>query len=384
MTEQQSLAPLKTLLFAFHATNTIIISYLPLYLADRGLTGAEIGVVLAVGPLAQIISQPFWGYMSDKYKTVKRFMLICIFGLIIFSSIFLSVTQFYLLIFFGFFFYFFSTPIGALGDSLAQRRADDVGVSFGTIRTWGSVGFATSSLAIGLVLTIYGVQYMIWPYLAFALIALFVTFKIKDVKVEQDPVSFKDAARLLKYKPFMFFLFFMMFLTISHRANDSYIGLYVEQLGGSNFIVGVAWFVGVISEAIIFATAGKWFRKYHTLIFVILAGVIYTVRWFLYAAVDHYWMIVALQVLHGVTFGVLYLSAMDYVTRLIPRILQSTGHLVFYAVFFGFSGIIGSLLGGALIDAYGGGMLYFVLGTIAFGGTIFMTLYHLLPYGKKA
>lgn len=102
-------------------------------LLNEELTGSEIGFVLAVGPLAQIISQPFWGYMSDKHKTVKRFLLICIFGLIIFSSIFLSVTQFYLLIFFGFLFYFFSTPIGALGDSLAQRRADDVGVSFGTI-----------------------------------------------------------------------------------------------------------------------------------------------------------------------------------------------------------------------------------------------------------
>ena len=384
MSEQQSLTPLKALLFAFHATNTIIISYLPLYLAERGLTGSEIGFVLAVGPLAQIISQPFWGYMSDKHKTVKRFLLICIFGLIIFSSIFLSVTQFYLLIFFGFLFYFFSTPIGALGDSLAQRRADDVGVSFGTIRTWGSVGFATSSLAIGLVLTIYGVEYMLWPYLAFALIALFVTFRVKDVKVEQEPVSFKDAASLLKYKPFIFFLFFMMFLTVSHRANDSYIGLYIAQLGGSNFYVGVAWFVGVISEAIVFFFAGRWFRKYPTLIFVILAGAIYTLRWFLFALVDDYWMIIGLQFLHGLTFGILYLSAMDYVTRLIPRILQSTGHLIFYAVFFGVSGIIGSLLGGAIIDQYGGSTLYFVLGFIALSGTILMTLYHLLPYGKKA
>ncbi len=59
MTEQQSLTPLKTLLFAFHATNTIIISYLPVYLEGKGLTGAQIGWVLAVGPLASIIAQPF-------------------------------------------------------------------------------------------------------------------------------------------------------------------------------------------------------------------------------------------------------------------------------------------------------------------------------------
>src|SRR5690625_1082209 len=196
MSDQNGLRSLKTLLFTFQATNTIILSCLRLYVAYRGLTGYKIGWVLAIGPLVQIISQPFWSYMSDKYKTVKRFLLICIFGLILFSSIFLNVSTLYLLLFFGFWFYFFSTPIGGLGDSLAQRRADDLGVSFGTIRTWGSVGFATSSLAIGLVLTHYGVQYMIWPYLAFALIALFVTFRIKDVKVEQDPINIKDAIRL--------------------------------------------------------------------------------------------------------------------------------------------------------------------------------------------
>ncbi|RPF50649.1 MFS transporter [Aquisalibacillus elongatus] len=384
MTELQSLTPLKTLLFAFHATNTIIISYLPLYLEAKGLTGSEIGWVLAVGPFAAIISQPFWGYMSDKFKTVKKIILICIFGLIIFSSIFFSMTSFILLMIIGFWFYFFTTPIGALGDSLAQRRADDLGVSFGTIRTWGSIGFATSSLAIGLVLTLTDVQYMIWPYLAFALIALVVTFRVKDVEVAKDPISLKDVKKLIQNKPFIIFLFFMMFITISHRANDSFIGLYINQLGGSNFIVGTAWFIGVISEAIIFATAGRWFRKYHTLIFVILAGVIYSLRWFAYAFVDSYWGVVGLQFTHGLTFGILYLASLDYVTRLIPRLTQSTGHLVFYAVFFGISGIVGSLIGGALIDAHGGGTLYFVMGLIAFAGTIFMTLYHILPYGKKA
>ncbi|WP_175615197.1 MFS transporter [Piscibacillus halophilus] len=384
MTEQQSLTPLKTLLFAFHATQTIIISYLPVYLQGKGLNGSEIGWVLAVGPFAAIISQPFWGYLSDKYKTVKKILLLCIIGLIIFSSIFFSMNHFIWIMMIGFFFYFFATPIGALGDSLAQRRADEVGVSFGTIRTWGSIGFATSSLAIGLVLTFTGVEYMVWPYLTFAFIALFVTLRVQDVDVAKDPISFADVKKLLLNKPFILFLFFMMFLTISHRANDSFIGLYVTQLGGTNFIIGTAWFIGVISEAIVFATAGRWFRKYHTLIFVILAGAIYSVRWILYGFADSYWVVLALQFMHGLTFGVLYLASLDYVTRLIPKLTQSTGHLLFYAVFFGISGIIGSLIGGALIDVYGGSTLYFVLGTIAFAGTIFMTIYHILPFGKKA
>lgn len=383
LTQKQSLIPLKMLLFCFHASNTIILSFLPLYLKYRGLNGTEIGWVMAVGPFATIISQPFWGYISDKYKTVKRSLLICIVGLLISSVLFFQMNQLLAIILMGSVFYFFTTPIGALGDSLAQRRAYDLKVSFGTIRMWGSIGFATSALIIGELLARVGVQYMIYPYLFFGTLALLVTFKLKDVPVESDPISFRDLSKLLTNKPYLIFLGLMMFLTISHRANDSFIGLYIAELGGNEGLVGVAWFVGVISEAAIFAFAGYWFRKYHPLVFIIAAGVLYSIRWFFYASFDSPYQVIALQVLHGVTFGVFYLAAFDYISRLIPKLLQSTGHLVFFATFFGVSGIIGSLVGGVLIDNYGGSTLYTAIGILSLLGAISMTIYHVLPFGKK-
>ncbi|TQS71990.1 MFS transporter [Ornithinibacillus gellani] len=383
MTQKQSLIPLKMLLFCFHASNTIILSFLPLYLKYRGLNGTEIGWVMAVGPFATIISQPFWGYISDKYKTVKRSLLICIVGLLISSVLFFQMNQLLAIILMGSVFYFFTTPIGALGDSLAQRRAYDLKVSFGTIRMWGSIGFATSALIIGELLAKVGVQYMIYPYLFFGTLALLVTFKLKDVPVESDPISFRDLSKLLTNKPYLIFLGLMMFLTISHRANDSFIGLYIAELGGNEGLVGVAWFVGVISEAAIFAFAGYWFRKYHPLVFIIAAGVLYSIRWFFYASFNSPYQVIALQVLHGVTFGVFYLAAFDYISRLIPKLLQSTGHLVFFATFFGVSGIIGSLVGGVLIDNYGGSTLYTAIGILSLLGAISMTIYHVLPFGKK-
>ncbi|ALX49075.1 MFS transporter [Lentibacillus amyloliquefaciens] len=383
MSNAQSLTSLKMLLFSFHATNTIILSFLPLYLEYKGLNGTEIGWVLAVGPLAAIIAQPFWGYMSDKYKTVKYVLLICISGLLVSSVVFFQMNSLIAILLAGFVFYFFTSPIGGLGDSLGQRRADDLNISFGTIRTWGSIGFAISSLVIGQILTAAGIEYMIWPYLFFGTIALIVTFKLTDVKVESDPVQLGDIKKLLGNKPFLLFLFFIMFITMTHRTSDSFIGLYIKQLGGNEGLVGVAWFIGVASEALVFALAGRWFRNYHTLIFIIFAGIVYSVRWFLYAAASDPLHIISLQFLHGITFGVFYLAALDYVTRLIPRLLQSTGHLMFYAVFFGISGIIGSLLGGALIDSYGGGTLYAVLGFSSAIGTLFLTIYHTMKTRRQ-
>src|SRR5699024_575434 len=90
-------------------------------------------------------------------------------------------------------------------------------------------------------------------------------------------------------------------------------------------------FVGVMSEAIVYFLAGYWFRKLHPLVFVIIAGIFFSIRWFLYGVVDDPWIIIALQVLHGFTFGVFFIAAFDYVTRLIPNLLMSTGPLVFFA-----------------------------------------------------
>lgn len=383
MSKQESLLPLKTLFIAFHASNTILISFLPLYLQYRGLNGTEIGWVLAIESLASLLAQPLWGYMSDKYKTVKRILFICVIGLLIGSAIFFQMTTLPAILVMGAAFYFFATPIGALSDSLAQRRADDLNISFGSIRMWGSVGFAISSLFVGEILEHYGIQYMMIPYLIFGIIILVTLFPLKDVRIESEPVKLKDISKIIMNKPFLIFLSVIVFITVTHRANDYYIALYITELGGNEGLVGFAWFAGVIAEAAVFALAGLWFRKYRTMVFIIGAALLYTIRWFLYAVVDDPIYVIALQFLHGLTFGVFYTAAFEFVTRLIPKNLQSTGHLVFFSVYFGLSGIIGSLAGGPIIETFGGSTMYLSMGILTGIGTILLTVYYVVSYGKR-
>lgn len=384
LARENSTLPLKLLLFLFHGANMIIISFLPLHLQHNGLTSSEVGLVMAIGPFIAIFSQPFWGYMSDKYQTVKKILMICFIALMISSYFFLQMTSLTFLIISGAFFFFFSAPIGGLGDSLSQRRAEQLNISFGSIRTWGSIGFGLSSLTVGELLTRIGIEFLIWPYLILAGGAFIASTLLVDVKVDAPPIRFQDIGKLLRIRPYVIFLILMVFLTISHRANDSFLGIYIADLGGSEAIIGYSWFSGVASEAIVFATAGWWFRKYHPLLFMVIAGALYSLRWLLYSFLNTPEWIVALQFLHGFTFGIFYLTAFHYVSRLIPKAMQSTGHLVFVSVFFGISGIFGSLMGGTIMDNAGGEVLYLTMGLLTLVGTIFLLLYHLYPQLKKA
>lgn len=321
--------------------------------------------------------------MSDKYKTIKRMLIICIFGLLISSVIFFQMNGFLTIFLVGAIFYFFSSPVGALSDSLAQRRADELQISFGTIRTWGSIGFAFSALVVGSILSFTHISNMGFIYIIFGLIMLIIALRITDVKVDSEPIQIKDINRLITNKSLIIFLILMMLITITHRANDSFIGLYISELGGAEGLVGIAWFIGLVSEAIVFATARYWFRKYHALTFIIIASIIYTFRWFLFAAMDVPMYIIIMQILHGVTFGIFYVAAFEYVTRITPKLLHSTAHLVYYSVFFGVSGIIGSSVGGTIIDVFGGHTLYYGMGYLALAGTICLAIYHIFNTKKK-
>lgn len=376
MTKRSSLFPLKTLIFHYHATNTIIISFLPLYLQYKELSGTEIGWILAIGPFASIFSQPFWGYLSDRYKTVKRILNLSIICMLIMSVIFFQMNSLVALLISGAFFYFFSSPVGALSDSLAQRRAMEARISFGSIRMWGSIGFAFSSLVVGEFLTRAGIGYLVFPYVCLGSLLLIVSFTIKDVPTNNAPVQLADIGKVIKNKPFALFLLLFMLVTITHRANDSFVGIFITELGGTEDLVGTAWFVALVSEAIVFSTAGFWFRKYHPIVFVIFASILYAIRWFIYGATTNPYAVIALQVLHGLTFATIYLAAFDYVSRIIPKTMQSTGHLIFYSVMFGVSGIIGSMGGGFIIDTFNSNILYTFMGMLSTLGVFSLIGYY--------
>lgn len=374
---------LSSFLFFFHSANIIVVSFLPLYFEHIGKSGTQIGLLLAMGPLAAMIFQPFWGYVSDKLKTVKKILIFLLIGILASVPILFQTEDQWLLMILMVFFFSFASPVGALGDSLAQRTALNVGINFGSIRTWGSLGFALTGIFIGYVLRSIGIENLLFPYLIYISIALLLVLRVKDVKTENVAINLKDATKLIKNPKLVLFLFIMLFISITHRANDSYLSLFIKEIGGDESLVGWAWFIAVSSEAIVFATAQYWFRLLNELTFIIIASFIYALRWLLFFVIDSPTGIIIVQFTHGLTFGVFYLAGFHVVTKLIPETYRSTGHLLFTSTFFGLSGIVGSLVGGSVIEHFGANQLYLYLGLSALVGSIGL-LYYRSYYLRKS
>ena len=69
--------------FLYFGLLAIFIPFLPVYLAEQGLKPGQIGLIVGTGGFVTIITQPLWGMISDKTKTIRKVLLI----LIAFSSI---------------------------------------------------------------------------------------------------------------------------------------------------------------------------------------------------------------------------------------------------------------------------------------------------------
>ncbi len=370
-------------LFFSFSTTTIIGNYLPVYFRDIGLPTSQIGLILAIGPLAAILTQPFWGFMSDRWRSTKKVLIMCLIGSIVISMVLFQVQSFIAFVIFMFLFFCFLSPLNPLGESLALKTATEEGRTFGSIRLWGAFGFGLTALISGYLFAIIGIQNILYPFLFFGFFTFLISLKITDVQTSKKQVTLMDAVKMGMDPKLSVFLLIAVFISVTHRTNDNYLGIHIVELGGQESLIGLATFIGIMVEVLFLATSWLWFRKLHEFIFIGLSGLLYALRWFLMSVITTPEMILYLQLLHGVSFGLFYLAAFQYVTKILPKELQATGHVFFITIVFGLAGMIGSLAGGAIIEYFNSFVLYRILAYSALLGSLFIYFYYTLIIKKQ-
>lgn len=117
------------------------------YLAGVGCSATEISLITSAAPLFAIVSQPICGMIADKLKSPKRVGVICMILCVITGMLFAYSHHFvYLFLFNGLAQGFFN-GVTALSDRLAIGSP----YSFGSIRVWGSILYATACQVAGVV-----------------------------------------------------------------------------------------------------------------------------------------------------------------------------------------------------------------------------------------
>lgn len=365
---------LRTYNVLFFSMFTVFVSFLPVYLNAKGLNKTEVGFVLGTGGAIGIFSQFLWAVISDRWKTIKKLIILL---LAISTGLGVALYQaesFSVLLLLTAMMYLFFLPLDPLTESLNVQSAVRARVSFGSIRTFGSAGYAFMSLVTGYVMKLYGAESLAYLFAAVGIMSLVAIGFTRDVTATEKKDSVKDLMLFLSDHKTLWFLILLFVTAIPHRMNDLYLGVFITSVGGDESQVGLGWFVTAGAEIIIFALSSLWLRKGNELFLIQLALAIYTLRFAATVWMTDPQVIVWFQFLQALTFVFFYSASIQYLFQLVPEDWRATGQSVLGITFFGVSGVVASYLGGWVFETYGGATLYGLMSVLS-GFALIVSVY---------
>jgi PPP family 3-phenylpropionic acid transporter len=335
----------------------VLLPYLSLYLLDIGLSPYRIGVVLAVTPLVKTVAPNLWGWAADRTGSRRAFMRMAGLGALVCFSMMLGVRGFWPIVGVMAIYAVFTSSLLPLVEATAMEAVERIGVDYGRVRLWGSVGFIAASLAMGRILDLAPSVAVLWAIIAFLAFNLWSVFHLPEGHPAPRPQSGGTRA-LLRSRPVLAFYGVCLLMQASHGTYYGFYSVYLEGLGFSRTEIGLLWALGVAAEVAAMAFTGRLLRALGTKRLMLVALGLTVVRWGILASTAAIGWLIAAQLLHAASFGLFHVSAVTHTHRLMPPALRATGQGLYSSLSFGLGLTVATYLAGALYASVGAPMLF--------------------------
>ncbi len=300
--------------------------YLPfwsLWFKGQGVSATDIGLLVGIGLATRCVANIV---LTPRIHRAEHLMpalrAITFAGFIFVGFHFFTGGSFWLMALATVLFNLCCGPIIPLSDSIANYYNRLKLLDYGRARLWGSIAFICGSTVVGYLAHHYGSDMILYTALAgFAaafLLSLRVSTPMPVTQVHQQMVRPK-LSQLLREWPVCKFLIFMSLIQGSHAAYYSFSAIYWKQAGYSEEIIGYLWSLGVASEVFIFAMSKRLFSGFSLRVLFAIAACGVIVRWGLTASTTLLLALVLIQLLHGVTFALTHVAAIQYIQQSQPN-----------------------------------------------------------------
>lgn len=327
--------------------------FLTPYFQSRGLSYSQIGILLAVYSIIGVLAQPFWGVVTDKYADKKTTIVITMAVSGVFAFAFIIVKDFYSILIAILIFMFFQSPIISVNDANTYDLMEEHNeIHYGKVRLMGSVGYAVTSLFLGIIIKITSTAFPFLAYSIFSLLGLVLLASIKGKRRRSgSPINSGDIVKVMRNKSFMLISFSALFANIAYSAHGNYISVLIQKTGGDVANLGMLWFIVAMSELPVFFFERRIMKRYGALNLYIFGMMVYILRFFLISLCRNYQAALAIQLLQGITFPFYLISTLKYVNDTVSPETRTTAVTAFSAIAGGIGGFLGNMGGGFLLQS---------------------------------
>ena len=343
----------KTFYFLFFAGLAALMPFLALYYEGLGLSGRQIGVLTAIPPLIALFAASLWGGLADATHQHRRLLGLAMAGAIVCVLVLSQASSFLLLgvLIVGYAFFF--APINPLVDNSAMEMLGERKNQYGQLRLWGAIGWGVSAPLIGRLVETHGLR---WSFLGYALIMALGLVVILRLPISENSISssFWHGFRvLMARRRWILFLIVVFVAGLGAGILNNYLFLYMNQLGASETLMGLALTVATLSELTVFALSGRMLQRWGTGRMLAASIVAMVIRMLAYSVVTTPWAVLVIQLLHGFTFAALWTAGVSYANSAAPRGMGATAQGVFSGVTMGLAAATGAFVGGWLYQGVG-------------------------------
>jgi len=322
---------------------------LTLYLEQNGLNGIQIGSIMAMGSFIAIIFQPLWGMLSDKTQKVKGILINTIIASAVLGFLIPSIKNYTGIVILFAILFIFQSAIAPLADSIALHS----GIEFGSIRQWGSLGFAIAVFVAGMVAQYLELYFIFYIYGVCLFISLYFMRRIKTTPHEAEFNPIHGIKQLFQNSNYILFLIGAFFTFGTICANNAYFGLLYKDLGGSLVGIGIAFLLFAASEVPFMKYSNFFIRKWGIVVVLIITSFISAVRWFWYSSSPSPILILIFFVLQGFSVGIYLPAAAEYIRENTAKELTTTAMTIYSSLSVGIGAMVCNFLGGYIKDTLG-------------------------------
>jgi PPP family 3-phenylpropionic acid transporter len=342
-------------------------------MAHVGLSMSAIGVMWAARSVLGIFGPALWGVLADRRGDTRPFAVASLLigaGLLLMLAATTSAPP--AIVIFGLY-GLFAGSSGSLLDGMVIGALGDEKQRFGRWRAWGTIGFGVSACGSAFLIDrelIHASPSTLFPVCALltgsgGLVLLLLP------RMPRPPLGrILDVLPVLRRPDLLALFATSTLLWCSHVGYSSFVTTLAVARGLPEWSVGVSLFAAIVVEAVMLRESPWFLTRFGARGIMLGVCALAVVRWTLTAFAASPAPFIALNALHGVTFGLFFATLVTLVAQRVPPEMRQAAQGVVGSSSFGLGGGLGSLIVGFVLERTDAQITWLVLAAVALASLV--------------
>jgi MFS transporter, PPP family, 3-phenylpropionic acid transporter len=310
------------------------ITYFPVWLASRGLSPENIGLITALPIFIRTVATPLIAARADRHANHRDMIIILSIASAALALAMSQFASFWPLLLLSVPFAIAISSIMPLTETIAVDGVRRAGHDYGRMRLWGSATFLIATAVTGVLFDAFGAGvgiYVLIVATALTMAAAFALPRPDTPAPSQEPDGDSldltpesgQVLTLLTTPVFALFLLSVGAIMGSHSTFYTFGALHLKAQGVSGMAFSSLWAIAIFAEMALLASSLPLVARLGPARMIMIGGIAAVIRWGAMSLDPPFYVLMALQILHALTYGAVHVGAMHFIAQAIPN--RATG-----------------------------------------------------------